>query len=80
MGERLTEAQMSVLRCVANHPLSDGTEIGQYLGHVSYWASPKLKRLRELGLIDRLGQSFRGGYCHTITDAGRSLLKENPNG
>ena len=77
---KLTEAQRSVLACVAKHPVSDGTEISHYLGHVSYWAGPKLKRLRELGLIDRLGQSYRGGYCHSITPAGRRALDGGGNG
>lgn len=77
---KLTEAQRRVLGCVARHPLSDGTEIGHYLGHASYWATPKLKRLRELGLIDRLGKSFRGGYCHSITPARRSILEDRDNG
>lgn len=73
---RLTDAQRQVLACVAKHPLSDGTEIGEYLNRASYWAASKLKRLRALELVERHGQSFRGGYCYTISDAGRSALSQ----
>ena len=75
MGERLTEAQRRWLTVLANDPVGSlGVPIG-----LMELADEKFCELFEADLI-ALRRSSQDGISATITPAGRSLLKENPNG
>lgn len=77
MGERLTEAQRRFLIRCANYTFADnsGTGLIAQDGHDMRMAS----RLASRGLVSLpwIWTPFAGAR---ITPAGRSLLKENPNG
>lgn len=79
MGERLTREQFAELRWLSRQ--RDLVWGGVY----AQGGAPALYEFERLGLIESVATSYRvgkltfpGGY--RITDAGRSLLKENPNG
>lgn len=82
MGERLTEAQRACLVVLAE--FNDGWLGSSHLGWCNYGTACGVKRnvvraLESKGLA-QLDDSCRPGVSARITDAGRSLLKENPNG
>lgn len=80
---KITKAQRDVLNYLARVKEYDGPptcpEISRALGHASYWAATKVAAMAKIGLVERLGVSFTGGYCYRITDAGRAALRESEN-
>lgn len=77
---KLTEAHMQLLRRMARRKECDGPEsgpeMGMALGHVRYWATPKLKAMKAAGLVQELGCTSTGAGCFAITEAGRKILED----
>lgn len=82
---RLSRGQAEVLaemqRC-ARHGWNDPRstpEISRKLNkRFDDWARVKLKRLADHGLVERTGESFSGGHCWILTEAGRQFSPSSP--
>ena len=78
---RLSRGQAEVLaemqRCARHYPNDPRStpEISRKLKkRFDDWARDKLKRLADHGLVERTGESWSGGHCWLLTEAGRQFV------
>ena len=68
--EKVTDNQMQLLDCIKNDPFISAKRIADQITISSRKVQENLKKLKDLGLIERIG-SDKGGYWKIIDNKGR---------
>jgi len=61
VGEKLTNNQQAILKCMQDNPAVAAKEISELIGISLRKTEENIKKLREHGLIERIGPA-RGGH------------------
>lgn len=66
VGDKITENQIKILECMVENPYISAQKIAELIGISSRKTEDNIKKLKGLGLLERIG-SPKTGYWHLIS-------------
>jgi len=66
VGDKITENQMQLLECIAGNPFISAQKIAEQIGISSRKIEDNIKKLKRLGLLERIGNP-KSGYWKLIS-------------
>ena len=60
VGDKITENQIKILECIAGNPFISAQKIAEQIGITSRKIEDNIKKLKRLGLLERIGNPKSG--------------------